>query len=272
MKIHANGIDIHYDIAGSGPWLTLSHSLASDLSMWDAQMAALTPHFTVLRFDSRGHGLSGAPPDTEDAYSWDRLSSDVLGLLDALNIGRTHFAGLSMGGMIGQHLALRAPERIDRLVLADTSSRYPPAAIPIWVERIKLVREKGMAVLVDSTLERWFTAPFRAAHPDVMARIGDLIRNTPPAGYNGCGQTIPTLNTAQRLRELTCPTLVIVGAEDAGTPPAMAREIAEAIPGARLEIIPDTAHLSNIEQAEIFNRLLLEFLVPAVGSGVLRVV
>ena len=263
MKIHANGIDIHYDIAGSGPWLTLSHSLACDLSMWDPQMAALTPHFTVLRFDSRGHGRSSAPPDTEDAYGWDRLSGDVLGLLDGLGIARTHFAGLSMGGMIGQHLALRAPQRIDRLVLADTSSRYPPAAIPVWVERIRLVQENGMAVLVDSTLERWFTAPYRAAHADVVGRVADLIRNTPPVGYIGCGRTIPTLNITQRLHEVTNPTLVIVGFDDAGTPPAMAREIAGAIPGARLEIIPDAAHLSNIEQPEIFNRLLLDFLATS---------
>ena len=261
MKIRANGIDIHCDIAGSGPWLTLSHSLACDLSMWDPQMAALTPHFTVLRFDTRGHGQSSAPP--EDAYGWDYLVGDVLGLLDALNITRTHFAGLSMGGMIAQHLALRAPERIDRLVLADTSSRYPPAAIPIWDERIKLVREKGMAVLVDGTLERWFTAPFRATHPETTGRIAGLIRSTPPAGYIGCGRTIPTLDITQRLHELTHPTLVIVGADDAGTPPAMAREIAAAIRGARLEIIPDAAHLSNVEQSEIFNRLLLEFLPRA---------
>ena len=263
MKIHANGIDIHYEVAGSGPWLTLSHSLACDLGMWDAQMAALTPHFSVLRFDTRGHGQSSAPPDAEDAYSWNRLSGDVLGLLDALGIARTHFAGLSMGGMIGQHLVLRAPERIDRLVLADTSSRYPPAAMPVWVERIRLVREQGMAVLVDSTLDRWFTAPYRAAHPETAARIAGLIRNTPPAGYIGCGRTIPTLNVTQRLHDVTNPTLVIVGAEDGGTPPAMAREIVEAIPGARLEIIPDAAHLSNIEQPEIFNRLLLDFLAAA---------
>jgi len=261
MKIQANGIEIHYDIAGDGPWLTLSHSLACDSSMWDPQMAALTPHFRVLRFDSRGHGQSGAPP--EAVYGWDCLGGDVLALLDGLNIARTHFAGLSMGGMIAQHLALRAPQRIGRLVLADTSSRYPAAAIPIWDERIRLVREKGMGVVVDSTLERWFTAPFRAAQPETIKRIACLIRNTPPAGYIGCGRTIPTLDITQRLGDLTHPTLVIVGAEDAGTPPAMAREIAEAIPGARLEIIPDAAHLSNIEQPEIFNRLLLEFLSAA---------
>jgi len=258
VKIHANGIDIHYDIAGSGPWLTLSHSLACDLSMWDPQISALTQHFTVLRFDTRGHGRSDAP--TAGAYAWDDLTGDVLGLIDALNIERTDFVGLSMGGMIGQQLALRAPQRIGRLVLADTSSRYPASAIPVWEARIKLVSENGMGPLVDSTLERWFTAPFRAAHPEVTARVAGLIRNTPAAGYIGCGRTIPTLDITGRLNELRQRTLVVVGAEDGGTPPAMAREIAEAIPGARLEVIPDAAHLSNIEQPEIFNRLLLDFL------------
>lgn len=257
MKAQANGIDIHYDIAGKGPWLTLSHSLACDYTMWDSQMAALTPHFTVLRFDTRGHGQSGAP---QEGYAWDDLVGDVLGLFDTLGIAKTHFAGLSMGGMIGQHLALRAPERIDRLVLADTSSRYPASALSVWDDRIRLVREKGMAVLVDSTLERWFTVGFRAAHPDVIARIASLIRNTPPAGYIGCGRTIPTLDITGQLRALKNPTLVIVGAEDTGTPPDMAREIAAAIPGARLEVIPQAAHLSNIEQADRFNELLLAFL------------
>lgn len=257
MKIHANGIDIHYQIAGSGPWLTLSHSLACDLSMWDPQMAALTPHFTVLRFDSRGHGQSSAPAG---AYTWQELRDDVLGLLDALGIEKTHFAGLSMGGMIGQHLALAAPQRLSRLVLADTASRYPAAAAAVWQERIAMVREKGMGVLVEGTLARWFTAPYRAAHPEVMERVGALIRNTPSAGYIGCGHAIPAIDVTDRLGELACPTLVIVGAEDAGTPPDMAREIAAHIPGARLEIIPDAGHLANIEQAERFNRLLLDFL------------
>lgn len=258
MKIRANGIDIHYQVDGSGPWLTLSHSLACDHSMWAPQMAALTPHFTVLRFDSRGHGQSSAPPG---AYTWEELRDDALGLFDALGIEKTHFVGLSMGGMIAQHLALAAPERLDRLVLADTASRYPAAAAAQWQERIKLVREKGMAALEQGTLARWFTAPYRAAHPEVMARIGALIRNTPANGYIGCGQAIPGIDVTDRLSQLRLPTLVIVGAEDAGTPPEMAREIAARIPGARLAIIADASHLSNIEQAESFNRLLCEFLI-----------
>jgi len=259
MKIRANGIDIHYRVEGSGPWLTLSHSLACDHTMWAPQIAALTPHFTVLRYDSRGHGQSSAPPG---AYTWEELRDDALALLDALDVAKTHFVGLSMGGMIAQHLALAAPGRIDRLVLADTASRYPAAAAAQWQQRIKLVREQGMAVLEAGTLERWFTAPYRAAHPEVMARIGALIRNTPANGYIGCGSVIPNIDLTDRLGELRLPTLVIVGAEDAGTPPEMAREIAGHIPGARLEIIPDASHLTNIEQAERFNRLLKEFLIP----------
>jgi len=261
MKVHANGIDIHYRIAGSGPWLTLSHSLCTDLSMWDAQMAALTPHFRVLRYDTRGHGQSGAPQGADEAYTWEQLSGDALALFDALGIAQTHFVGLSMGGMIGQHLVLRAPQRVSRLVLADTACRYPASAAGIWQERIRLVRAEGLESQLESTLARWFTAPFRAGNPSVMAHIATLIRSTPTAGYIGCGKAIATLDLMARLAEISCPTLVMVGAEDGGTPPAMAREIAQAIPGARLEIIPDAAHLANIEQAGVFNQLLLAFLL-----------
>ena len=193
-------------------------------------------------------------------YTWQELRDDVLGMLDALGIEKTHFAGLSMGGMIAQHLALAAPQRLSKLVLVDTTSRYPADAAGVWQERVAMVRENGMGVLVEGTLSRWFTAPYRAAHPEVMARIGALIRNTPPAGYIGCGNAIPAINVTDRLGDVKCPTLVIVGAEDAGTPPAMAQEIADAIRGARLEIIPEAAHLSNIEQPEIFYRLVLDFL------------
>ena len=257
MKIRANGIDIHYDVQGDGPWLVLAHSLATDLSMWDDQMAALEKHFTVLRFDTRGHGGTDAPAG---AYSFDQLSDDVLGLLDALKIGRTHYCGLSMGGMIGQHLALRVPDRIERLVLADTTSRMPAEARPLWAERIRVAREQGMAAHVQPTLERWFTAPWRAAHPEVMTRIGNLIRKTPVAGYVGCAEAIARIDVTDRLPAVQAPTLAIVGDQDIGTPPAMSEAIVAAIPGARLEVVPDASHLSNIEQADAFNRLLLNFL------------
>ncbi|MBI4989589.1 MAG: 3-oxoadipate enol-lactonase [Rhodocyclales bacterium] len=257
MKTRVNGIDIHYEISGSGPWLTLSHSLCCDVSMWQPQLAALEQRFTLLRFDTRGHGQTDAPAG---AYTFGQMTDDVLGLLDALKVERTHFVGLSMGGMIGQHLALKAPGRIDRLVLADTASRFPPESQALWPERIRIVTEQGMEALVDSTLARWFTAPWRAAHPEVMAQIGGLIRSTPVTGYIGCAHAIARIDIMDRLRELKAPTLVIVGDQDAGTPPAMSEVITAAIPGARLEIIHDASHLSNIEQADAFNKLLLDFL------------
>ncbi len=257
MKVRANGIDIHCEVSGGGPWLTLSHSLCCDVSMWQPQLAALEKHFTVLRFDTRGHGGSDAPAG---AYTFDQLADDVLGLLDALKIGRTHFCGLSMGGMIGQHLALKAPGRIDRLVLADTTSRMPAEAQPLWAERIRIAEEKGMGAHVQPTLERWFTAPWRAAHPEVMEKIGGLIRATPAAGYIGCAHAIARIDVTERLHGVKSPPLVIVGRDDVGTPPAMAEAIAAAIPGARLAVIPEASHLSNIEQADVFNRLLLDFL------------
>ena len=257
MKVRANGIDIHCEVSGSGPWLTLSHSLCCDVSMWQPQLAVLEKHFTVLRFDTRGHGGTDAPAGD---YTFDQLADDVLGLLDALKIGRTHFCGLSMGGMIGQHLALKAPGRIDRLVLADTTSRMPAEAAPLWAERIRIAGEKGTGALVESTLARWFTEPWRAAHPEVMEAIGALIRNTPVAGYVGCAHAIARIDVTDRLDGIKAPTLVIVGRDDVGTPPAMAEAIAAAIPGARLAVIPEASHLSNIEQADAFNRLLLDFL------------
>jgi 3-oxoadipate enol-lactonase len=257
MKIHANGIDIRYDIAGAGPWLLLAHSLATDLTLWDEQVAALTARFRVLRFDTRGHGGSSAP---DMPYDLPMLAADVVGLMDALAIGQAHFVGISMGGMIGQHVALAAPARVDRLVLVSTTSGYPAEARAMWGDRIAAVRAQGMEPLVAPTLERWFTSPWRQAHTEVMARIGGLIRSTPVVGYIGSGLAIADLDTTARLPALRCPTLVIAGANDAGTPPAMGRKIAEQVPAARFESIDSASHLCNIEQAETFNRLLLGFL------------
>lgn len=255
--IHTNGIDIRYDIQGDGPWVVLAHSLATDLTMWDDNLAALAPHFRVLRFDMRGHGGSDAP---EGPYDFVMLTADVLGLLDALGVERAHFCGISMGGMIAQHVALAAPARIDKLVLVSTTSGYPSGPRAMWAERIDGVRRNGIEPIVQPTLERWFTAPYREAHPEVMTRIGKLIRATPPAGYIGSGQAIAALDLTGRLPALRCPTLVVAGTDDAGTPPTMGRTIAERIPGALFEAIPSSSHLCNIEQAPAFNRRLVDFL------------
>ena len=256
-SVEANGITINYVIEGSGPWVTLSHSLTTDLSMWDQLAVALAPTFTVLRYDTRGHGKSSAP---DGAYSFEQLAADVLGLLDALKIEHTHFVGLSMGGMIAQHLALLAPQRLHRLVIASSTSRIPPEAGPLWDERIAIARSQGCAGLVEGTLGRWFTPGFRAARPDLMARIAALIAATPVAGYVGCAAAIRRLDLTDHLPAIAKPTLVVVGADDPGTPPAASEVIAAGIPGARLEIIPSASHLCCIEQSELFNRLIRDFL------------
>ncbi len=257
MRIGTNGIELNCVIEGEGPWVTMSHSLACNLSMWDPQMQVLTKHYKVLRFDTRGHGASSAPAG---AYTLEQMADDVHGLFAELGIKRTHWIGLSMGGMIGETYALKYPGVFQSMVLADTTSRRPPNAAEMWGGRIRTAREQGMEALVESTLERWFTAPYRKAHPDVMARIGDDIRNTPVAGFAGCCEAIAKIDVLDRLKEIDCPALVMVGDQDHGTPPEMARQIHANLRGSDLLIIPDAAHLSNVEQSEVFNRALTEFL------------
>lgn len=259
MKIKTNGIDIHYEISGNpqGPWLTLSHSLACNLHMWDDQMAALADQYNVLRFDTRGHGQSSAPAGE---YTLEQMADDVKGLFDALGITRTHWVGLSMGGMIGQTFALKYPGVFQRLVLADTTSRRPPNAAQMWGERIAAARAGGMPAVLDSTLSRWFTASYKASATDVMKRIGAQILSTPVDGFAGACAAIAKVDTLDRLKEITCPVFIIVGAEDHGTPPEMARAIHESLPGSELLVIPSAAHLSNVEQADVFNQALMKFL------------
>ena len=257
MKVKVNGIELNYTVEGSGPWVVMSHSLACDLHMWDPQAKILAAKFRVLRFDTRGHGKSDAP---SGAYTFETLSDDAKGLIDALGIESCHWVGLSMGGMIGQVFALRHPGLLKSLVLADTSSRYPAEAKALWDSRIATAREKGMEALVEGTLARWFTDGFRSGDNPVCHQVAEMIRSTPVSGYIGCCHAIPTINVTERLKEIKCPTLVMVGEQDTGTPVEMAREIHAAMPGSQLTIIPSAAHLSNLEQPGVFNWSLFGFL------------
>ena len=257
MKARIGDIDIHYTIEGQGPWVTMSHSLACDISMWDAQAALLAPHYTVLRFDTRGHGQSSAPAGP---YTMNMLAGDVHGLLQHLKIEHTHWVGLSMGGMIGQAYALAHPGVFSSLVLADTTSRRPPNAAQMWGDRIKLAHDKGMTALVEGTLSRWFTEPYRQREPAIMARIGQGIANTSVNGFAGCCAAIAEVDYLDRLKEIKAPALVIVGDQDHGTPPEMAKQIHENLPGSEFLVIKDAAHIANIEQEAVFNQALLGFL------------
>jgi 3-oxoadipate enol-lactonase len=257
MKVKTNGIETNYVIEGEGPWLTMSHSLASNLTMWDAQAKLLAPRFKVLRYDTRGHGGSSAPPGP---YTLDQLADDAKALFDALGIKQTHWVGLSMGGMIGETFALKHPGFFKSMVLADTTARRPPNAEQMWGERIQIAQTKGMDALVEGTLGRWFTEPYRQSREDVMKRIGDHIRSTPVPGFVGCCQAIAKVDVLDRLHEINCPTLVIVGEEDHGTPPEMARAIHANLPGSELVLIPNAAHFSNVEQEQAFNDAMTSFL------------
>ncbi len=259
MKSRVNGIQVNYEIHGKegAPWLVLSHSLACSVRMWDPQIAALKHSYRILAYDTRGHGASEAPTG---AYTLELLADDLFFLLKELNIEKPHFCGLSMGGMIGQTFALKYPGVFKTLTLADTTSRYPAEAAPLWAERIKTVEANGMAPLAQPTLERWFTEPFRNRNPAAVDAIRELILATPAAGYAGCSHAIPKINLTARLKEIKCPILVIVGADDPGTPPAMAREIHDNAPGSKLVTLPQAAHLANLEQPEGFTRALRDFL------------
>ena len=259
MKATVNGIETYYEIHGKegAPWLVFSHSLACSVRMWDGQIAAFKDRYRILAYDTRGHGQSAAP---KGAYTLEQMADDLHALLQSLKISQCHYVGLSMGGMIGQTFALKYPGVFRSIILCDTTSRYPAAAAPMWQERIRIAESQGMKPLVQPTLERWFTEAFRQGKPDEVAKVAAQIEKTPVPGYAGCCNAIPKIDVTARLKEIKCPALVICGENDPGTPPAMAREIHENLPGSKLVLIPQAAHLSNVEQPEAFNRALADFL------------
>ena len=259
MKAKTNGIETQYELHGKegAPWLVLSHSLACSARMWDPQIEALKGSYRILAYETRGHGGTEATPG---AYTLEMLADDLKALLDSLGVKAAHYCGLSMGGIIGQTFALKYPGILKTLILADTTSRNPPEALPVWQDRIRIAEEKGMAPLVQPTLDRWFTEAFRKTQPGLVAEIGKLIASTPVAGYAGCCHAIPTINVTARLKEIKAPILVMHGDQDPATPPAMSREIHENAPGSKLVVLSPAAHLSNLEQPEAFTQAVREFL------------
>jgi 3-oxoadipate enol-lactonase len=251
-----DGCRIHYRFDGreDAPVLLVSNSLGTDMGMWEPQIPAFTSRFRVLRYDSRGHGRSDAPPGP---YAIDRLGRDALGLLDALDLRRVRFCGLSKGGMIGMWLGTNAADRIERLVLCNTSTHLGPPSL--WEDRIRAVRAGGMAAIADTVLERWFTAAFRASAPEKVAPVRRMLLATPPEGYVGCCGAIRDMDQSETIRAIRAPTLVVAGEHDPATPPTHGALIAERIAGARLVTLA-AAHLSNIEAASAFDDAVLGFL------------
>jgi 3-oxoadipate enol-lactonase len=257
MKKTIGDIEVFYTIEGEGPWLTMSHSLACNTTAWDDQAALLSKNFKVLRYDTRGHGQTSATPGP---YTLEQLADDAYGLLSALGITQTHWMGISMGGMIGQTMALKHPTLFTSLMLIDTTSRRPDNAQAMWGARITLAKEQGMGGLLESTLERWFTKPFRQSNPGAIKPIADGILSTSVDGFCGCCAAIAQINTLDRLKEIQCPAIVIVGEHDHGTPPAMAKQIHDNLPKSEFVLIESAAHIANIEQPEVFNQAIQKFL------------
>lgn len=245
------------------PVLVLSSSIGADHGMWSQQVPDLLPHFRVLRYDTRGLGASDAP---RAEYSMEQLGHDVLGIADALKISKFAFCGLSLGGMIGQWLAINAPERLTGLVLANTSPRVAPKSN--WDDRRRMVLEGGMAAIVDTAMQRFFLPETLAQGDPYASSVRATILATDPVGYAGCCSAIRDMDHTESLRKIRVPTLVIVGDRDPSTPWAGHGEVlAREIPGARVARLP-TAHLSNIERPRSFTAALFEFLLPRTpGTG-----
>jgi 3-oxoadipate enol-lactonase len=252
----SNGCPIHYEVEGPAdkPALMLCNSLGTTLHMWDGQMPALLQSFRVVRYDRRGHGKSGVPAGP---YTMEMLGRDALAVLDAANVHKTHWCGLSMGGMVGMWLGAHAPERVDRLILSNTSAWFPDKEI--WNGRIKTVQEKGLQSVLQGTMERWFTADFREREPQKVKRIADMFLGTKAEGYIACGQAVRDMDHREIIKTIKAPTMVIAGKQDAGTTVEMAEAIRKSIPGASMTLF-DAAHIANVECQHDYTDAVIGFL------------
>ena len=257
MFLRSDDLTIHLRIEGpaGAPALLLLHSLGTSLGIWDAQAEALQRSFRVIRPDARGHGLTGTTPGP---YDMARLAGDALGLLDALGIEAAHVAGISIGGLIAQAIASRAPPRVLSLILVDTALTIPPP--DFWRERAARARAEGLAPLLEGVVSRWMTPA--SLHSPQADGLRAMLLRTPPEGYAASAEAIAAADFTETSRAISCPTLVLVGDGDQATPVASATALASAIPGARLEILADAAHISIVERPQAALAAMRSFLLP----------
>jgi 3-oxoadipate enol-lactonase len=260
MRVTVNGIDLACQADGpdDGPVLVLAHTLATSRAMWRRQVPHFAQRYRVVSCDMRGHGESAAP---DYPYSLEMLGEDVIGVLDSLGVERPAiFLGISIGGMVGQALALRHPDRFRAFILANTVSRTPPEGQKMWEQRIEAIRRDGVEGQVQPTLERWLSQEFRARDPETTKWVADMIRATPAIGMIGCARAIQKLDFTDQLDRVALPTLIIAGEKDPGSPVAAAQAIHEKIRGSQLEVIPGCLHQTPIEAPGAFNRIVGAFL------------
>lgn len=255
--VRINGVLLHYRLAGpaAAPVLALANSLGTDARIWDGVIEALSSRYRILSYDKRGHGLSDTPPGD---YALDDHVNDLLGLLDHLGIGRLALAGVSVGGLIAQGLALRAPQRLAALVLCDTAPKVGDAAG--WNIRIDTVRHQGLGAIADLVMDRWFSPAFQQQRRDELAGWRNLFLRSDPAGYAATCATLRDADLTAQIGAITTPTLVVAGEADRSTPVDLVRACAKAIPGARFEILPGVGHIPSIEQPAALAALIEDFL------------
>lgn len=254
-----DGIALRYELDGPehAPVVVFSNSIGTTAEMWDHQVRGLADRFQCLRYDTRGHGRSEV---VDRAVTIDDLAGDLAGLLDALGIARAHVVGLSLGGMTAQALAAARPERVERLVLMATAARLPPPEA--WAQRAALVRQDGMAAIVDAVIARWFTPPFVRDCPDEVARVRDRFLRMDPRGYAVCCGAIEHMDLTRQDAAIRAPTLIVAGADDPATPVPMMEDLRQRIVDSELVVLPRAAHLLAIERADAVNRHLGAFLTP----------
>lgn len=259
MRARINDIDMTYEVLGreGAPPVVLHHPLATELSIWDELTAALEPHYRVVRLDARGHGKTDAPAGP---YDMDRLADDVTGLMDHLGIAKARFLGLSMGGFVGQVLGYKAPQRFHSLTLVSTSSDMTVARA-VWEGRIRAASATGMSKdLVDGSMQRWLSPEALQSKPQLVARLGKMVAETPPAGFVGWCQAICSFNVTDRLKEIRLPVRIIAGAIDPATTPAMMQVMHREIAGSEYAEVPGTAHMLHVEEPAKFHAEVLPFM------------
>ncbi len=252
-----DGTRLFYRVEGpeDGPALIFSNSLGADLGLWQAQASGLAHTFRIVRYDQRGHGASECA--ASGTVTLDDLGRDVLTLADVLNLPTFSFCGISMGGATGLWLAAHAPDRVAKLVLANTATTFP--APEVWAERIAAIEANGMTAISDGVIERWFSPSFREADPPAVAAVRAMIEGTDPRGYAAICRMLMHLDISALLPKVAAPTLVISGSDDPSTPSERGQAIAGGIADARHAMLP-ARHISNIEQANAFTLLVAEFL------------
>jgi 3-oxoadipate enol-lactonase len=260
VTVERRGFSLAASVSGQGegaPWIVLSNSLGATMMMWEPQLALLGSRYRILSYDTRGHGASETPPAP---YRFDDLVGDVIALLDHFGIAKASYLGLSLGGMTGLGLAIRHPDRIERLVCCDARADAPPPFVQSWDDRLAAIGRGGLAAIVSGTMERWFVEDWRKAHPEQLERFEREFLRTSPEGYSGCAEALKQLDYLKDLGRIALPTLYVVGEKDGGAPPAAMRAMADATPGAGFEVVPDAAHLANVDNANAFNRAISSFL------------